>query len=121
MWHWMARTLGTAQLCPCQGLGRLYEGLQGPTAAPPLAKGNPSGFSTLWLRESEAVKRSVAPCLEGWDLCSDGCPVVGPWVMGQPLARSARVASLPCPGLHHEETGVNPMKWDEINKAAELF
>lgn len=33
----------------------------------------------------------------------------------------ARAAALPCPGMHHEQTGMNPTKWDEINKAAELF
>lgn len=33
----------------------------------------------------------------------------------------ARAAALPCPGMHREQTGMNPTKWDEINKAAELF
>lgn len=33
----------------------------------------------------------------------------------------ARAAALLCPGMHHEQTGMNPTKWDEINKAAELF
>lgn len=32
-----------------------------------------------------------------------------------------RGAALPCPGMHQEQTGMNPTKGDEINKAAELF
>lgn len=40
---------------------------------------------------------------------------------GQMSVRRVRAAALLCPGLHRKETGANPMEWDEINQAAELF
>lgn len=122
-WHWMAGPLGTAKVCPPPGSGRLCEGLQGPAVVPPCQREIPVDLapSDCLLRELETLKNSVGPCLEGQDLHRGGCPVVGPWMMEQLSARTARAAALPCPGLHREETGANPMKWDEINKAAELF
>lgn len=79
-WHRMAESSGTAKLCPCQGTGRLCEGLQGPTVVPSLANGK---LQWIWhpltaYKDSETLKNSVGLFLERWGLHGGGRPVAVP-------------------------------------------
>lgn len=109
---------GLPSSAPARGRGAFVRGFRDLL----LSSQNSSGFSTLQVPAKRVgdIKETCGP-MEGQDLRGGGCPVVGPWVTGELSARKVRAAALPCPRLHHKETGANPTKWDEINKATELF